>query len=173
MNCYSWGVKLEKAQFDDIFDIFNDENNRLYVASKISKSNKGTLFILDFIVTTINFSFTVYSSLHKSPKLALIFAATLLFLDIFPKVAVKMTMYNYLLKNKESKKFKLFGWTVEILFYIVLIASSVMIYMAMINKIVSFFSIPSMFLLYILGIIDKTVGLLLDKVKDVKGDETK
>ena len=63
--------------------------------------------------------------------------------------------------------------TVEILFYIVLIASSVMIYMAMINKIVSFFSIPSMFLLYILGIIDKTVGLLLDKVKDVKGDETK
>lgn len=170
MSSYSWRVKLAKAQFDDIFDIFNDENNRLYVASEISKSNKGTLFILDVIVTTINFSFTVYSSLHKSAKLALIFAATLLFLDIFPKVAVKMSMYNYLLKNKESKKFKAFGWVVEILFYTVLVASIVMIYMAKINKVVSFLSIPSMFLLYILGIVDKTVGLLLDKVK---GDETK
>lgn len=158
---------MSKGLFDDLFE---EDENRLSNAAKIEKSDRGNLFILDIIETTANFIFTVYSSYDNVSKLTLFFTATLLVINVLPRVMFKMTFYTFLRHNNDSKSFRVFGWIVVILLFVSFGLTLMVLYLensglAKQDNIVKPCIFVSMFSTYILGIIDKTVSLLIGKVK--------
>lgn len=161
---------MSKGIFDDAFD---DEKNRLSEAAKIEKGDAGNLFLLDVLETTINFIFTVYSAIYKPTSVVLIFTEILLAFDVLPKVMFRMTFYRFLRHNQDSKSFRIFGIIVELFLFTCLILYSATLYLGKIGNYSKLLVILSMLLTYLLGMLDKTVSLLLGKVKMDKKVEDK
>lgn len=151
---------MSKGLFDDVFD---ENKNRLSTAAQIAKGDAGNLYTLDLFETTVNFVFTVYSVCYKTANVALFFTAALLAINVLPRVMFKMTVYRFLRNNQDSKSFRVFGWIIQISFFICFGLVLITLYFAIDSKFYKKFIIISTLITYILGIMDKTVSLLLGK----------
>lgn len=147
---------MTKGLFDDIIA---GKGNRIADAAKLEDINETDIFMVDFSRATASLILSIYVTYSNQPIWTVLGTITLIGIDVFPRVCMKIAVYRLLAKNNEFKPLKFIGWGMRILTAAIL--PTLIVISITLRSRVCLYIVSA--LLYLMGVVDQFSSLLTHK----------